>query len=100
MIFELADETDFCVYVTGDEYNWKMWEDYIYYPLFEGLYFIDGTEKKPISDSRLISQDSLTIFIDSALDEDEILDYIGEYLPYQSCELVYTAQYHSIYLVQ
>ena len=100
VIFELADETDFCVYVTGDEYNWKMWEDYIYYPLFEGLYFIDGTEKKPISDSRLISQDSLTIFIDSALDEDEILDYIGEYLPYQSCELVYTAQYHSIYLVQ
>ncbi len=100
VISELAEKSDFCAYVTGDEYNWKMWEDYIYYPLFDGLYFIDGTAKQPISDSRFASQDSLTIFIDSALEEEEILDYLREYLPYQSWELVYTAQYHSIYLAQ
>lgn len=100
VMFELSENSDFCIYVTGDEYNWKMWEDYIYYPLFDSLYFIDGTAKQPISDSRLASQDSLTIFIDSALEEEEILDYLREYLPYQSWELVYTAQYHSIYLAQ
>ena len=38
---KLAKEADDCVYITADEYNWKMWEDYVYYPLFDGLFFSD-----------------------------------------------------------
>lgn len=97
VIYELSEKSDYCVYVTGDEYNWKMWEDYIYYPLFDGLYFIDGNKKKPIEDPTLSAGDSLVVFIDSALNAEEILEYLGEFLPHEIWEPVYQAQYQDIY---
>ena len=97
VIIELSELSDFCVYVTGDEYNWKMWEDYIYYPLFKGLYFIDGREMKPIEDLRMTAMENAVIFIDSALDQEEILDYLSKYLSCKHYEMVYSAQYNNIY---
>ncbi len=100
VIEELSDISNVCVYVTGDEYNWKMWEDYLYYPFFDGLFFIDGNQRKPIRNERLSSQENIVLFIDSALDADVILDYLTDYLPFHSYELIYTAQYNFIYLAR
>lgn len=99
-IEELSKISDNCIYVTGDEYNWKMWEDYIYYPLFDSLFFIDGQKKNPIQNERLSSQKNIVVFIDSALEQEEILKYLSESLPFTSYELMYTAQYNYIYLAQ
>ena len=100
VIIELSELSHFCVYITGDEYNWKMWEDYIYYPYFDGLYFIDGKEKKPIEDLRITEMENMVIFIDSALEQEEILDYLSKYLSCKQYELVYSAQYNNIYFAR
>ena len=41
--------------------------------------------------------DSLVVFIDSALNAEEILEYLGEFLPHEIWEPVYQAQYQDIY---
>lgn len=97
VINKLSEISETCIYITGDEYNWKMWEDYIYYPLFDGLFFIDGNKQSPISDAKILSQENVVIFIDSVLDPDEILSYLSEYLPFSTYKQVYTAQYNYIY---
>ena len=90
---KLAKEADDCVYITADEYNWKMWEDYVYYPLFDGLFFIDGRYMNPIRDEKLLQQDSLAIFVDKALDMDEINNYLTQYLPEKEYSIVYETSY-------
>lgn len=93
IINELADKSDYCVYISGDEYNWKMWEDYIYYPLFKGLYFIDGNILAPISDEKLSKQNTATIFIDTVLNKDDIISYLSQYLQFSSYDVMYTTPY-------
>lgn len=100
VIYNLSENSDICIYVTGDEYNWKMWEDYIYYPLFDKLFFIDGNSQAPIIDEDATSLENAVLFIDSVLDTDEILDYLSEYLPFTSYTPIYTAQYNNIYLAE
>lgn len=90
---ELAEKTDYCVYITGDEYNWKMWEDYIYYPQFKGLFFIDGNKQAPITDKILLKQKAATIFIDTALNKDDMVKYLSKYLPFKSYDIMYTTPY-------
>lgn len=96
----MAAQADACVYLTADEYNWKMWEDYVYYPLFDGLYFIDGCHLNPLADEKLLSQDSLAIFVDQALDEDEVDAYLQTYLPEKEYDVVYETSYISMILAK
>lgn len=96
----MADNTDYCVYISGDSYNWKMWEDYIYYPDFKGLFFIDGIAKKLIVDSKLYDLKNLTIFIDNSLDKDVIIDYLKCYLPYNDYNIKYISQYTYIIMAK
>lgn len=96
----LSEDADYCIYVTGDEYNWKMWEDYVAYPQFDALYFIDGRTKAPISDETLTTQDELVIYIDKTLDLEEIYEYFTEYLPLQDYEIQYESPYTYIVLAQ
>ena len=86
---ELAAEIPYCVYITGDEYNWKMWEDFVNYPAFEGLFFIDGKHKAVIEDAALRRAEQLVIYVDKALDLDEMQEYLQEYLPLQQYEICY-----------
>ena len=94
----IADDTDYCVYVTGDEYNWKMWENYVDYPEFKGLYFIDGLSRKPITDDKLLGQESLLIYVDTSLDLEEIKTYLQKYLNVSNYTVVYQTSY--VYIVQ
>ena len=93
IVDELAKQTNYCAYITGDEYNWKMWEDYVNYPQFSGLFFIDGQAMNPITDTTLLKQDNLVIYIDVALDYNKIKDYLQTYLPFGQYELMYQNNY-------
>lgn len=90
-------EIPYCVYITGDEYNWKMWEDYINYPVFEGLFFIDGNVKAVIEDEALKQAKKLVIYVDKALDLGEMQEYLQKYLPLQQYEICYETS--QIYLL-
>lgn len=93
LVEEVANETDYCVYITGDEYNWKMWEDYINYPVFDGLFFIDGQQKNAITDEKLLKQQKLLFYVDKALDLDDVYGYLQEYLPLNNFEVKYETSY-------
>lgn len=100
VVNELAKEVDHCVYITADEYNWKMWEDYVNYPQFQGLYFIDGIQMNDISDEKLIKQDKLVIYIDKALDPEEMYTYLSKYLTVRNYEIKYETAYTYIVLAK
>lgn len=89
VVKELSGECEYCAYITGDEYNWKMWDDFVLYPEFEGLFFISGIEKAPITDEKFLSQENLILFIDKALDQNEIIAYLREAFPELTYELKY-----------
>lgn len=93
IVEEIAKDTEYCAYITGDEYNWKMWEDYINYPQFKGLFFIDGQEKKAITDTKLQQQSSLLFYVDKALELEEILTYLKENLSFKQYEMKYETNY-------
>lgn len=93
VVDELAQEADFCVYITGDEYNWKMWEDYVNYPEFKGLFFIDGRYMNPITDEKLKNTDKLVIYVDKALDLEKINNYLKTYLAVRNYEIKYETAY-------
>lgn len=93
LIDELAKTSDYCAYITGDEYNWKMWEDYVIYPKFKGLFFIDGRQKAAITDEKFLAQKELVVFVDKALDLNELSAYLGEVLPELTYEVKYTTPY-------
>ena len=90
---KLSATCDNCVYITGDEYNWKMWEDYVLYPQFDGLYFIDGQKLTDIKDEKLLEQKQLVVFIDRTLDREKICDYLKQFLPELSYQDVYETSY-------
>ncbi|MCM1134569.1 MAG: hypothetical protein NC400_03245 [Clostridium sp.] len=96
VVGEIARAADYCMYISGDEYYWKMWEDYVNYPQFKGLYFINGVNKAPISDSKLQQQKSMLIYIDNALDLEEMEAYLSSYLPLNHYEVVYKSNYTNI----
>ena len=98
IVDSLAKEAEYCVYVTGDEYNWKMWEDYVNYPEFKGLFFIDGQKKQPITDEKMTALQDAVIYIDTALDYEETKQYLQEYLSFEEYEVMYQTSY--TYIVQ
>ena len=93
VINELSKECQYCVYVGDDMAYWRMWEDYINYPTFQGLYFIDGEKKAPITDERLLEQENLVIYIDTNLNPEDIFTYLDTYLPSYQYEQKYTTNY-------
>ena len=77
-----------------------MWEDYIYYPEFDKLFFIDGTKTNPITDLEVNTLKQATIFIDTALDKEQIINYLKRYLSFKNYSLVYTTPYTYIILAE
>lgn len=98
IINELSKECTYCVYVGDDMAYWRMWEDYINYPSFQGLYFIDGQKKSPITDECLLKQENLVIYIDTNLVPEDIFTYLGTYLPSYQYEIKYVTNYTYIAL--
>lgn len=96
VIQSLADEIDYCAYITGDQYNWKMWEDYINYPEFKGLFFIDGQKKNIIEDPQFLKQEEIVVFVDKTLELEEIEEYLFDYFPEMDYEITYETSYISI----
>ncbi len=96
VIDRLSADADYCVYV-GDGVNyWRMWEDYMNYPAFDGLFFINGCDRLPIDDPRLLAQKNIVIFIDRALDTEETISYLQRYLPFREYDLQYETGYTEI----
>lgn len=92
----LSEEADYCVFV-GDGVNyWRMWEDYVNYPAFQGLFFINGKEQLPISDQKLLSQENVVIYIDQTLNSEDILNYLRQYLPFRAYDVQYETNYTKI----
>lgn len=100
LVDELAEEVDNCIYITGDEYNWKMWEDYVNYPQFQGLFFIDGRERQTISDKKVKEQETLVVYIDKALCLEEIYEYMRDNLLVKNFEIKYETAYTYIVLAK
>jgi hypothetical protein len=98
IVDELSKEVEYCVYISGDAYNWKMWEDYINYPEFEKLFFIDGRYMKTITDERMKQADSFVLYIDKALDLNAMISYLKTYLAPKQYEVVYETSYTYIIL--
>lgn len=99
VIKELAGECEYCAYITGDEYNWKMWDDFLLYPEFNALFLINGVEKTPITDEKFLSQEKLVVFIDNALDQNDIIAYLKESFPEMTYELKYEEPYVNILFI-
>lgn len=93
IINRLAKTTDYCVYISGDKFDWKMWEDYINYPQFNALYFIDGANMNPITDDKMLSQGKMVIYIDKALDLADTEHYLASYMPDLNYKTVYETNY-------
>lgn len=89
VVKELAKECDYCVYISGSAYNWKMWEDYVIYPEFRGLFYIDGVKKSKIIDEKLLNQKDLTIFIDKSLHQSKTISWLEEAFPEMEFEMQY-----------
>lgn len=100
IVNNIAKDTDYCVYIGGEGSYWKMWEDYVNYPAFQGLYFIDGEQKNPITDKKLLEQDRLMIYLETTLEPEEIFSYLQLYLPLQQYEIQYTTAYTYIISAQ
>lgn len=100
VVDELAKETDYCIYITGDEYNWKMWEDYVNYPQFQGLFFIDGRKKQVISDEKVMKQEAFAVYIDKTLSLEEIYKYMQDNLAVKDFEIKYETVYTYIVLAK
>ena len=94
----LAEHTSCCMYVTGDEYNWKMWEDYVIYPQFDALFFVDGRKRENITDEEIRRQRNLAVFVDNSLDYEETIDYLQKQLCIQNYEILYQTPY--IYIIR
>ncbi|MCM1088588.1 MAG: hypothetical protein NC419_10550 [Muribaculaceae bacterium] len=77
-----------------------MWEDYINYPVFSGLFFIDGQKQAPITDIKLLEQKKLLIYLDSTIEPEDIYPYLQTYLPLQQYKIQYTTAYTYIILAQ
>ena len=99
VVKELAGECEYCAYITGDEYNWKMWDDFLLYPEFNALFLIDGVKKTPITDEKFLSQEKLVVFIDNALDQNDVIAYLKESFPEMTYELKYEESYVNIFLI-
>lgn len=99
IVKELAGECKYCAYITGDEYNWKMWDDFLLYPEFNALFLINGVKKTPITDEKFLSQDKLVVFVDNALDQNEVIAYLKESFPEMTYELKYEEPYVNILYV-
>lgn len=99
IVKKLADECEYCAYITGDEYNWKMWDDFLLYAEFNALFLIDGTKGTPITDEKFLSQEKLVVFIDNALNQSEIIAYLQESFPEMTYELAYQEPYVNILYV-
>lgn len=95
-----AETTNYCVYICNGENQWKMWEDYINYPVFSALYFIDGQIMAPITDETLLQQERLFLYLDNTLDPDEIFSYLQTYLPLRQYEIQYETGYTYLILAQ
>ena len=98
VVDELSKEASYCVYICKDETYWKMWEDYINYPSFQGLYFINWQTKAPITDEKMLSQEKLVFYIDKEIDKEEVFAYLKTYLPLKQYEIRYEANYADIIL--
>lgn len=98
VVNELSKEAAYCVYIGKDETYWKMWEDYINYPSFQGLYFIDWQTKAPITDEKMLSQKTLVFYIDNEIPKEEVFTYLKTYLPLRQYEIRYEAYYADIVL--
>lgn len=96
VVKKLADECDNCTYIAGDGYSWKMWDDFLLYADFNALFLIDGTKRTPITDEKFLSQEKLVVFIDNALDQNEVIAYLKESFPELTYELVYNEPYVNI----
>lgn len=99
IVKELADECEYCAYVTGDEYNWKMWDDFLLYPEFDALFLIDGEKEAPITDKKFLSQKKLVVFIDNALDLNKIMAYLKKAFPKMTYELKYEESFVHIFYI-
>ncbi len=100
VVNELASECEYCAYITGDEYNWKMWDDFVLYPEFNALFLINGAKKTPITDEKFLSQEKLVVFIDNALDQNEVIAYLKESFPEMTYELKYEEPYVNIFYIK
>ena len=98
VINELSKKSSYCVYIGDDMAYWRMWEDYINYSVFRGLYFIDGQKKSPITDECFLEQENLVIYIDTNLEPEDIFAYLNTYLPSYQYEIKYTTNYTYIVL--
>lgn len=98
IVDSLAEHTSCCMYVTGDEYNWKMWEDYVIYPQFDALFFVDGRKRENITDEEIRRQRNLAVFVDNSLDYEETIDYLQKQLCIQNYEILYQTPY--IYIIR
>lgn len=87
-----------CIYISADEYHWKIWSEFPSFMEFDDIYYLDGIQWNPLQDKRLQQMDEILVYIEDGVDADKAKAYILSELGYRSCELAFESAFADGYL--
>ena len=97
-IKEYTEKNGSCIYISADEYHWKIWSEFPSFMEFDNIYYLDGLQWKPLQDERLQQMDEILVYIEDGVDADKAKAYIRRELGYRSCELAFESAFADGYL--
>ena len=98
VIKEYIEKNGSCIYISADEYHWKIWSEFPYFMEFDDIYYLDGIQWNPLQDERLQQMDEVLVYVEDGVDADKAKAYIMRELGYMSCELAFESTFADGYL--
>lgn len=90
---------DSCIYISADEYHWKIWSEFPSFLEYEKIYYIDGLQWNPIVDKTLSFSDEILVYIEDGVDVEKARSYILNELGYRTWELLFESAYAAGYVI-
>lgn len=98
-IEEYTNKNSFCIYISADEYHWKIWSEFPSFLEYEKIYYIDGLLWNPISDKTILNCDKILVYIEDGVDIEKAKSYIQSELGHRTWELLFESAYAEGYIV-
>lgn len=97
-IEKYTTENNFCIYISADEYHWKIWSEFPSFLEYEKIYYIDGLLWNPISDKTISNCDKILVYVEDGVDVEKAKSHILKELGYGAWELLFESAYADGYL--
>lgn len=98
-IKEYTSENNFCIYISSDEYHWKIWSEFPSFLEYEKIYYIDGLLWNSVSDKTISDYNKILVYIEDSVDIEKAKSYIQRELGYRTWELLFESAYAEGYIV-